>query len=221
MDTTSVALLAFAGGSLMAAVISAFVKHFIFHPVISVRLDEKSGSYGSVTLLHLDNQGRPAGSSHQARYLRLRVENTGLSTIKDCGGYITKLTKRTAKGQVFPHEETLDLGWAHKNTNARDIPRGAFFHMDVATLELSPAGQRKLGLSHFFPTTLIGFFDEKATYEFEILIAADNARPCHRVMVKFAYDPQSDELQFTPVNRARFPWWIAWWRKFRPRPQDT
>jgi hypothetical protein len=50
VDTTSVALLAFAGGSLMAAVISAFVKHFIFHPMISVRLDEKRGSYGSVPL---------------------------------------------------------------------------------------------------------------------------------------------------------------------------
>jgi hypothetical protein len=58
--------------------------------------------------------------------------------------------------------------------------------MDVATLELLPAGQRKLRLSHFFPTTLIGFFDEKATYEFEILVAADKARPCRRVLVKFA-----------------------------------
>jgi hypothetical protein len=84
--------------------------------------------------------------------------------------------------------------------------------MDVATLELLPNGQRLLRLSHLMPTTLLGFFDDKATYEFEILVAADNARPCRRVLVKFAYDPQNDELQITPLNRSRYPWWSVWRR---------
>jgi hypothetical protein len=67
------------------------------------------------------------------------------------------------------------------------------------------------------PTHLIPFFSDKATYEFEILIAADNARPCC-VRVEFDYDPQSDELRFVPVNKTRYPWW-AWWRWLRSRWQ--
>lgn len=190
----------------MAIFVSAFATHCLFHPVISVRLDEKRGSYGSVPLVD-----RVTGQqSHQAKYLRLHVENTGFSTIKDCCGYIIRLTKRTSKGQIVPHQEVLDLGWAHKNTNPRDIPRGAFFHMDVATLHLLPA-ERKVRLP-LHPTTLDDFFNERATYELEILVAADNARPCRRVLVTFDFDPQSDELQFTPLNRARYPWWCAWRR---------
>jgi hypothetical protein len=51
---------------------------------------------------------------------------------------------------------------------------------------------------------------EKATYEFEILVAADNARPCRRIRVKLDYDPESDELVFDPVNKSRYPWWARW-----------
>ena len=47
------------------------------------------------------------GISHPARYLRLQIENAGLSSIKDCSGYITKITKRTDKGQSPPPARSL------------------------------------------------------------------------------------------------------------------
>jgi hypothetical protein len=119
---------------------------------------------------------------------------------------------RSESGErLEPLRQIITCYWRKAHYGGR-YPRGAFFHMDVATLELLPNGQRLLRLSHLMPTTLLGFFDDKATYEFEILVAADNARPCRRVLVKFAYDPQNDELQITPLNRSRYPWWSVWRR---------
>jgi hypothetical protein len=57
------------------------------------------------------------------------------------------------------------------------------------------------------PTTLLKFFGEKGTYPFRILIAADNARPHRDLTVSFDYDPESDDLSFTPLDAMRFPWW--------------
>jgi hypothetical protein len=54
-------LVAFVGGSLITAVITAFVRHCVFHPVISVRLDRERGvlrtdeDLGAVNL-HADGQ---------------------------------------------------------------------------------------------------------------------------------------------------------------------
>ena len=112
MDLNWVALLVgFAGGSLMATVISALVTHVVFHPVISVRLDERKGSHGPVTLYHYDNQRKLIGTS-QAKYFRLHVENTGLSTVRACSGYITKLTRRVGGQVTASEEEVVSLGWA-------------------------------------------------------------------------------------------------------------
>ena len=190
-------LIAFVGGSLMTAVISAFVKHCIFHPVISVRLDNESGSYGTTVVYQVLQQPEQLGGhqlgpvqlltgGHQARYLRLHVENTGLSSIKDCSGHITKITKRVRGTPSQAPLDVVDLGWVNKNKMTTDIPRGAFFHMDVVTLHLTDLlpPERKLTIPQGVPTHLLPFFSDKATYEFEIFIAADNARP-RRVRVKF------------------------------------
>jgi hypothetical protein len=67
------------------------------------------------------------------------------------------------------------------------------------------------------PTNLAPFLTDKATYEFDILIAADNARP-RRILVKFDYDPKSDDLLFDPVDGTHYPWW-AWWRRLRSKWQ--
>jgi hypothetical protein len=51
MPTDWTALLLAAGtGGLAATLISAFAKYWVFHPVISVRLDAKKGSYGRMML---------------------------------------------------------------------------------------------------------------------------------------------------------------------------
>jgi hypothetical protein len=216
MDLNWVALLvAFAGGSLVATVVSAFVTHLVFHPVISVRLDERKGSHGPVTLYDFDAQGNVTSKS-QAKYFRLHVENTGLSTVRACSGYITKITKRVGGQSTASEEEVVSLGWAsYGHGDARDIPRGAFFHMDIATLHLDPAAGNTLGM-HRVSSSLENFFKDKATYTFKILVASDNARP-NWITVEFAFDPQRDRLEFKPVNRARYPWWAwydwlrSWW----------
>jgi hypothetical protein len=202
-DWTAV-LIGFVGGSLTAAVISAFVKHWIFHPVISVRLDERKGSYGGIPFVSSDGQ-----KHHDARYLRLHVENTGLSSIKGCSGHITEITKHIWGTRTPAQSDVIDVGWVNKHKSTIDIPRGAFFHMDVATLHLLLEGRKLEVAATQVPTHLLNFFSDKATYEFEMLIVAENARP-RRVQIKFDYDPQSDELRFKPVIKTRYPWWARW-----------
>ena len=164
-----------------------------------------------------DKQGNVIDNP-QARYFRLHVENTGLSSVKDCCGFMTKLTRHTDKGQTIPVEEILDLGWAHHpNSNTRDIPRGAAFHMDIATLYLWPSPAPRELRPIYFPSTLKDFFKDKGTYEFEILVAADNARPNRKIPVKFTFDPASDELVFDSVDRSRYPWWALKWRARRAK----
>jgi hypothetical protein len=121
------------------------------------------------------------------------------------------MKKSASGGESIPKQEVVALAWANKGTEPRDIPRGAFFHLDVASLHMMPNGN-VLRISEM-PASLLPFVsDGKATYEFEILVAADNARPRHRIPVKFTFDPFSNGLEFEPVNKARYPWW-AFWRK--------
>jgi hypothetical protein len=104
MSTTEVALLAaligFAGGSLMATIIGAFVTHLIFHPVISVRLDKRKGSYGDVPIdfTFTDEAGKERKERMPAKFLRLHVENTGRSSIKACSGYIRQASEASRGG---------------------------------------------------------------------------------------------------------------------------
>jgi hypothetical protein len=201
------ALVGFLGG-LSVWAISAFVTHWVMHPVISARLAKRRGCYVETDV------GNPP--QYKAKYLRLFVENTGLSSIKDCSGYITKITKRR-DGMIIPsEEEVVELVWSQKNTDPRSIPRGAFFYMDVISLHLMPHG-KKLAVARL-PYSLVSLFDPSAgDYEFKILIAADNALP-RPLTVKFSYDPNSNDLTFTSIPKARFPWW-AGCRRLRSRWQ--
>jgi hypothetical protein len=204
-------VMSFLGGGVIAWGVGLIWTHWIMRPVVSVRLDEKRGCYGPTQVFVTHEDGRQT-YSYDVRFLRLLVENTGLSSIKDCCGYITKLTKRTDKGDVVPKQEIISLGWAHHaHSSARSIPRGAFFHMDVVTLHLLPTG--RVLRPPVLPTSLMDFFAEKGTYEFEILIVADNVSR-RKIAVEFAFDPQRDELTFKARNWARYPWW-AWWRWLR------
>jgi hypothetical protein len=89
------------------------------------------------------------------------------------------------------------LGWAHHgDSNSRDIPPTAFFHLDVASLHLLPLPQGKtLTLPRKLPatTSLKNFFKPKATYEFEVQIFANNTRLPEPFPVKFDYNPASDD----------------------------
>lgn len=214
MDPVWTAVIAFAGGSLMSTLVAAFARHCIFHPVISVCLNTKKGCYGPTPLIGIDSTGKAVHT--EVKYFRLYVENTGLASIKSCSGYITKLSKRVGGQVINAPPGIIELGWSNKPGVPRDIPRGAFFYIDIVTLNGTA-----LGLSAPFPTTLLNFFDDKGSYEFEILIAAENARPVRRIEIKIDHDPKSDELQFESIDRERLPWWAgkswgarvrSWWK---------
>jgi hypothetical protein len=87
-------------------------------------LGEKSGSYGPMMVYQRDNQQRVVGS-FPARHLRLKVENTGLSSIKACSGYIIGITEHASAIRTNSQQEVVTLGWANHGLGARDIPRGA------------------------------------------------------------------------------------------------
>jgi hypothetical protein len=167
-------LIAFVGGSLMTTVITTFVKQCISHPVISVRLHRETGSYGPMTIVE-DSTG---AWLFDARYFRLQIENTGLSSIKACSAYITSITKVAKGTSTISRQEVVPLTWPNYGRGPRDIPRGAFFHVDVASLYLKPGGS-VLHVAYEMPTSLRPLFAgvTMAKYEFEILVAADNARP--------------------------------------------
>src|SRR5258706_4740653 len=109
-------LLAAGTGCLAATLISAFAKYYVFHPVISVRLDERRGSSTDVIdaiVVYSGGYIGPASVTHKARYLRLHVENTGLSSIKGCSGFITQMTKHLPGVKQVSRQEVVDLGWSH------------------------------------------------------------------------------------------------------------
>ena len=186
--------------------------NWIKYPIISVRLDEKKGATGEATLTSYDSAGKVI-QQHQVKFIRLHVQNTGRTTIKKCSGYITKLT-RTEPGahETMVDGEVIDLGWAHHgDSNSRDIPPTAFFHLDVASLHLlGPNGDKKLTTPRGLPatTSLRDFFKPKATYVFEVQIFANNARLPEAFPVKFDYNPATnDEIKIYPLSRVRLPWW--------------
>jgi hypothetical protein len=73
-----------------------------------------------------------------------------------------------------------------------------------------PGGKRELWLPLINPTTMIGYFNDKAEYELTVVVAADNAAP-NKVKVKFEYDPNEGGLKIASANATRFPWWRDVW----------
>jgi hypothetical protein len=62
------------------------------------------------------------------------------------------------------------------------------------------------------PNTLADFFNSysgKARYTFDVLIAADNARP-RKIPIEVVFDPAQAGLNYIPLN-TRYPWWRIWW----------
>jgi hypothetical protein len=94
-------------------------------------------------------------------------------------------------------QEVLELEWSGVGgTNPRSIPRGAFFYMDVASLDLVRGGppvlQPRVG---WMPNHLAHLFQGAATFELSVKIAAENAAPVDRI-VRFEFDPQQQNLLF-------------------------
>ena len=105
---------AFLGGSVMQLLVGGVWRAHVSQPVISVRLEEAGGCAYETKLT----------DGAISRGIRLRVENTGWSTMKDCTGFITDIQKLPrSEDNTPPIEEVIQLGWAHDG-RTRAIPPG-------------------------------------------------------------------------------------------------
>jgi len=165
------------------------IYYWLNRPIISVRLVKEKGCYVTTS------RGNPP--THKARYLRLLVENTGRSSIQSCKGYVTSITHTVNGIPSAVEQEVLELGWSGGGgTNPRSIPRGAFFYMDVVSLDLVKSGPPVLQLAvGWMPNHLANLFQSAATFELGVKIAAENAAPVDRI-VRFEFNPQQNDLLF-------------------------
>jgi hypothetical protein len=181
-------VIGFLGGSLATFIVNRIVSWWE-RPVLSARLEDGKGCYVTTS------RGNPP--THQARFLRLLIENRGRSPIKNCTGYIIDIARVVKGNPVSVQQEVLELSWSSGgNTSGRSIPRGAFFYMNVASLDLIPAGGVLNLCVGWFPNHLAHLPTSAGTFELHIKIVAENLAPIDR-KVRFEFGPHLQDLIFS------------------------
>lgn len=204
------------------------IHKFWIRPIIRVQLDDEADCHQRTPLVSKQD-GKVAG---QVMYLRLRIQNRGRTTIKDCFGNLVRMTVWDGGGKAFDFaREVIPLGWAqYPGSKQRNIPREEKYYLDVATLLLSDDRRHNslcwpLCWPDSLPTNMSEFLASlptgKATYLFEIRVNSDNARP-RSVPVQFVFDPACSNLSLIPFD-TRYPGWSWLWslRSRRSRRQGA
>lgn len=209
MGALGTVAIAFVSGSVGAVFVNAIARYWIFQPVISIQLNRAVGSAYKTRVPPEVAEGDEKEGQFFSNGIRLRIENTGFLTLKDCRGFVTRMRRLKAGQTVKSSQEVVELGWAHQREGrTRDIPGEAFFHMDVVSVFQKKAG-RHLHIRHL-PFTLEEFILHPGDYEFDVMVTADNAYP-KRITVKFNFDPDKDEPNFiADDSKARSPWLRRW-----------
>jgi hypothetical protein len=181
-------LVSFVGGSFATYLIQAFVS-WRKRPIIVAKFVERSGCYAET------RRGNNPAAPHKATFLRLIIENVGKSKLEDCTAYITRISKRVGNlPAVLAPREVITLKWSHGLGGGRDIPRNAFFFLDVISLEQPAGGARHLALStDGTPNTQLEILNGAGHFEFTVLVAAGNAK-AEPKRIEFRFDPQSAVL---------------------------
>jgi hypothetical protein len=185
--------ISFAGGAVMAALVNKFTA-FLGRPIISARLVEGAGCYVETQI------GNPAPAGI-GKFLRLRIENRGKSSLKDCQGYIIRIVKKQHGQTISDSREVLDLGWAHQGPKPMQIPTSAFFYMDIVRIRLQNGAPTSLSFVGMTPNNIVPLMTGPAEFELTILVAADNAKAVER-SVRFRFDPQKQDIEFDYDQRA-------------------
>jgi hypothetical protein len=180
-------LIGFAGGSVASTLINGSWTWWR-RPIITALLIPNVGCYVETS------RGDPP-NHRTAKFLRLQVGNKGLSSLKGCSGYVTRIITRQNGQTTNDEREILELKWSHQGAVFRDIPRGGFFYVDIAALDRVALANNRLSLGAELPFSLVGLLSKRASYELSVLVAADNARAVART-VEFEFDPASTELTF-------------------------
>ncbi|MCW1994383.1 UNVERIFIED_ORG: hypothetical protein M2425_005835 [Bradyrhizobium japonicum] len=191
MTTTWVAtvLIGFLGGSVVAWVMGR-IHAWWSRPIITAHLVEGRGCY-------ITTARTGPTTTHDARFLRLLIQNQGRSTIHNCKGYVINIA-HTANGvKTLVQQEVLELNWSSGSAAPRSIPPSAFFYIDTASIDLIP-GRHALSLgvswtpNHY--SHMLGFNAPAASFELLIRLTADNAAPIDR-RVCFDFDSQWQDLR--------------------------
>jgi hypothetical protein len=200
-------------GAISVGGILAAIWRYWRRPIINARLGKNEGSHGMVNLSNAQGQIiRPV------KYFRLRIRNVGMTTLKECGAHLIRITRRVVgKQPAIFDTDTYQFGWAnYSQSDTRNIPSFGSFHIDIATLDLLPNSRSRFvfgGLGRTMPNTLAHFFKShpgKARYTIDLLITADNARS-REVPVEVLFDPAQTSLRYIELN-TRYPWWrLLWW----------
>src|SRR5262249_48078512 len=102
-----------------------------------------------------------------------------------------------------------ELAWAHQTKGPKDIPRGAYFFLDVVNMGTPPQGaylQPAGGVvpnSLTAPQTTTPVFGSQlplTTYSFTVLVVAENVKAQSR-KVEFVFDPTKPDLVVTYDNK--------------------
>ncbi len=167
----------------------AWVRTWWSRPILSAHLVQGKGCYVTTA------RGNPP--THDAKFLRLIIQNQGRSTVHNCKGYIIGI-KRSINGvNTNVQEEVLELEWSSGGaSDPRSIPPSAFFYMNVAFVDLIPGAHCLwLGVS-WMPNHYVHMFGSNAPaapFELLVRVVADNCSPIDR-FVRFDFAPQSQDL---------------------------
>jgi hypothetical protein len=186
-------------------------------PVINARFGKNEGSHGLVMVDYRNGQGSIV-RQEPVKYFRLRIKNVGLTTLKECGAQLIKVTRRVVgEGPDVFDTDTYQFGWAnYSQSDTRNIPSFGSFHIDLATLRMMPNGRSEFffgGMFRPMPNTLAYCFKShpgKARYTFDLLITADNARS-RKIPIEVVFDPAQTDLKYIQLN-TQYPWWRLLWR---------
>ena len=142
----------------------------------------------------------------QVLYVRVRVQNGETVTAQRVSVVATKIERINANRTVdrLKTFSALPLTWSHFGGTYLDVPRGQFRYIDVGFLREDDNGN-----AEFLVSTVVQSFGvgtnrtvpnvlEAGTYEIELVISAENARPRTEVWrLSFPSTWVADEARLT------------------------
>jgi hypothetical protein len=157
-------------------------------PRLAAQVSDELGSLveTDVTLLVEAEPGKIQRIPLKQKHARLIVRNKGRGMAYNCEAsiYVVRRTNGPSGNYVF-QSDLLDLTWSHTGRIVNNIPAGGYKILDLCrsqiTKEAFDKGEHASTsfsiASPNVPARLVEQLKMGATYEFQILISADNAKP--------------------------------------------
>ena len=115
--------------------------------------------------------------SEEFLFLRMLVKNAGWRTARSCIAYVSKIIwiDRDGKEQVFADSDLIEMQWSWHGHTAVDIPRGAYYYIDLFKFWKSNLGSAFC--SDRFPSYLQKWGAGGGRIYFFVKVCCDNAAP--------------------------------------------